>query len=383
MGRYALTPNTTRRVPLLDLAAQHEPIREEIHETLRRVVDSQRFVLGEEVQKLEEEIAAYCGSKYAVGCASGTDALLLAMMALDIGRGDEVVTTPYSFFATVSTIVRAGATPVFVDIDPKTFNLDVGQLEGVLKKHSKVKAILPVHLYGQAARMDELLKIANDHGLPVIEDAAQAIGAEYKGRRVGSMGKIGCFSFFPSKNLGGYGDGGMMTMDDPALVERLKSLREHGAKQKYVHEEVGLNSRLDALQAAVLRVKLRHLDGWHAGRRRNAELYREMFEARKAPVATPIEAEYSTRHVYNQYVIRCERRDELKAYLGERGVGTAIYYPIPLHLQPCFRYVGYKEGDLPVSEACAKDTLSIPVYGELTREDVEYVVDSIAEFYGR
>ncbi len=370
-------------MPLLDLVAQHEPMREEIHGVLRRLVDSQRFVLGEEVERLEEEIAAYCGTKYAVGCASGTDALLLAMMVLGIGQGDEVVTTPYSFFATVSTIVRAGATPVFVDIDPKTFNLNVAQIEEVLKQHSKVKAILPVHLYGQVAQMDELLEIAARHGLPVIEDAAQAIGAEYKGRRVGSMGKIGCFSFFPSKNLGGYGDGGIMTMDDPAMAERLKSLREHGAKQKYVHDEVGLNSRLDALQAAVLRVKLRHLDGWHEGRRRNAALYRELFQSKNVPVVVPVEAEYSTRHVYNQFVIRCERRDELKAFLGERGVGTAIYYPIPLHLQPCFRYVGYKEGDLPVSEACAKDTLSIPVYGELTRDDIEYVVEQIAEFHGR
>lgn len=378
-----MTPNATRRVPLLDLVAQHEPMREEIHGVLRRLVDSQRFVLGEEVERLEEEIAAYCGTKYAVGCASGTDALLLAMMVLGIGQGDEVVTTPYSFFATVSTIVRAGATPVFVDIDPKTFNLNVAQIEEVLKKHSKVKAILPVHLYGQVAQMDDLLEIAARHGLPVIEDAAQAIGAEYKGRRVGSMGKIGCFSFFPSKNLGGYGDGGIMTMDDPAMAERLKSLREHGAKQKYVHDEVGLNSRLDALQAAVLRVKLRHLDGWHEGRRRNAALYRELFKSKNVPVVVPVEAEYSTRHVYNQFVIRCERRDELKAFLGERGVGTAIYYPIPLHLQPCFRYVGYKEGDLPVSEACAKDTLSIPVYGELTRDDIEYVVEQIAEFHGR
>lgn len=378
-----MTPNATRRVPLLDLVAQHEPMREEIHGVLRRLVDSQRFVLGEEVERLEEEIAAYCGTKYAVGCASGTDALLLAMMVLGIGQGDEVVTTPYSFFATVSTIVRAGATPVFVDIDPKTFNLNVAQIEEVLKKHSKVKAILPVHLYGQVAQMDDLLEIAARHGLPVIEDAAQAIGAEYKGRRVGSMGKIGCFSFFPSKNLGGYGDGGIMTMDDPAMAERLKSLREHGAKQKYVHDEVGLNSRLDALQAAVLRVKLRHLDGWHEGRRRNAALYRELFKSKNLPVVVPVEAEYSTRHVYNQFVIRCEKRDELKAFLGERGVGTAIYYPIPLHLQPCFRYVGYKEGDLPVSEACAKDTLSIPVYGELTRDDIEYVVEQIAEFHGR
>lgn len=378
-----MTPNATRRVPLLDLVAQHEPMREEIHGVLRRLVDSQRFVLGEEVERLEEEIAAYCGTKYAVGCASGTDALLLAMMVLGIGQGDEVVTTPYSFFATVSTIVRAGATPVFVDIDPKTFNLNVAQIEEVLKQHSKVKAILPVHLYGQVAQMDELLEIAARHGLPVIEDAAQAIGAEYKGRRVGSMGKIGCFSFFPSKNLGGYGDGGIMTMDDPAMAERLKSLREHGAKQKYVHDEVGLNSRLDALQAAVLRVKLRHLDGWHEGRRRNAALYRELFKSKNLPVVVPVEAEYSTRHVYNQFVIRCEKRDELKAFLGERGVGTAIYYPIPLHLQPCFRYVGYKEGDLPVSEACAKDTLSIPVYGELTRDDIEYVVEQIAEFHGR
>lgn len=378
-----MTPNATRRVPLLDLVAQHEPMREEIHGVLRRLVDSQRFVLGEEVERLEEEIAAYCGTKYAVGCASGTDALLLAMMVLGIGQGDEVVTTPYSFFATVSTIVRAGATPVFVDIDPKTFNLNVAQIEEVLKKHSKVKAILPVHLYGQVAQMDDLLEIAARHGLPVIEDAAQAIGAEYKGRRVGSMGKIGCFSFFPSKNLGGYGDGGIMTMDDPAMAERLKSLREHGAKQKYVHDEVGLNSRLDALQAAVLRVKLRHLDGWHEGRRRNAALYRELFKSKNLPVVVPVEAEYSTRHVYNQFVIRCEKRDELKAFLGERGVGTAIYYPIPLHLQPCFRYVGYKEGDLPVSEACAKDSLSIPVYGELTRDDIEYVVEQIAEFHGR
>ena len=376
-----MTVAAARRIPLLDLQAQHKQIREEILPAILRVVDSQRFVLGEEVAQLEEEIAAYCGTRFAVGCASGTDALSLALMALGVGPGDEVVTTPYTFFATVSTIVRVGATPVFVDIEEDTFNFDASLLEGVLDRHPKVKAILPVHLFGQCPDMDPILELACARGIPVIEDAAQSIGAEYKGRRAGNMGLVGCFSFFPSKNLGGYGDGGILTTNDEGLKERLAALRVHGSKVKYVHEWVGLNSRLDALQAAVLRVKLRHLDGWTEGRRTNAALYRAALTERGAPVALPAERAFSTRHVYNQFVIRSAKRDAAREHLGSRGIGTEVYYPIPLHLQQCFASLGYRQGDLPVSEAAARETIALPIYAELGPEDIAYIADAIAEFH--
>jgi dTDP-4-amino-4,6-dideoxygalactose transaminase len=372
---------SSRPIPLLDLKAQHATIRDEILPEVLRLIDSQQFILGAEVEKLEAEIAAYCGTEFAVGCASGTDALSLAYMALEIGPGDEVITTPYTFFATVSTITRAGATPVFVDIDPGTFNIDVSRLEAALDRHPKVKAITPVHLFGACADMDPILELAAPRGIAVVEDAAQAIGAEYKGRRAGRMGLMGCFSFFPSKNLGGYGDGGMVTTNDPGLAARLKALRVHGEKAKYHHQWVGLNSRLDSLQAAALRVKLRHLDAWSAARAANAARYAEAFARLATPICPPSVADHSTRHIYNQYVIRAPRRDGLQEWLRDRGIGNAIYYPIPLHLQPCFAYLGGKPGDLPASEACAADSLALPVYAELPERDLQAVAETVAAFY--
>ncbi|MEQ1883579.1 MAG: DegT/DnrJ/EryC1/StrS family aminotransferase [Bryobacteraceae bacterium] len=366
-------------VPLLDLQAQFTPMREEVLHEVTRVIDSQRFILGPDVEALEKDIAPYCGAKYAIGCANGTDALFLALLAHGIGHGDPVITTPYTFFATAGAISRIGARPVFVDIDPKTFNLDANQLEIVLRANPEAKAILPVHLYGGAADMDPICKLATERGIPVIEDAAQAIGSEYKGRRVGSIGSIGCFSFFPSKNLGGFGDGGLLTTNDKALADKLMALRVHGTTGVYMHEWVGINSRLDALQAAVLRIKLRHLDAWSEGRRRNAELYRELLE--DAPVQTPVPVGYQTRHIYNQFIIRVENRDNLKSYLGEQGIGTAVYYPLPLHLQNCFSYLGYRAGDFPESEKASKETLALPIFAELTREQIEYVSQAIRTFY--
>ena len=325
-------------------------------------------------------MAEYCKSNYAVGCASGSDALLLALMALDIGPGDRVLTTPYTFFATAAAISRLGAVPVFVDIEPDHFNLDPEQAAQVIRS-GNIKAVIPVHLFGGCADLDPIIAAAGEQGIPVIEDAAQSIGSEYKGRRAGSIGDIGCFSFFPSKNLGAFGDAGLCTSNDAALTERLRSLRVHGSRVKYYHESVGINSRLDALQAAVLRVKLRHLDGWSAARQRNAESYRKLLEAAGAPVVVPRPAPYQTRHIYNQFVIRCERRDELRGYLQRNGVGTEIYYPLPLHLQPCFAYLGYKEGDFPVSEGVSKTSLALPVYPELQRDDLEYVAGQISEFF--
>ena len=323
-----------KQIPLLDLQAQHKQIRDEVLAEIVRVVDSQKFILGEDVKKLEAEIAAYSGTKHAVGCASGSDALMLALMALDVHAGDEVLTTPYTFFATAGAISRVGAVPVFVDVEEDTFNLDVSLMESVLAAHPKVRAIIPVHLFGGCADMDPIMKMANARGIPVIEDAAQSIGSEYKGRRAGSIGQIGAFSFFPSKNLGGYGDGGIMTTDDSALAEKLMALRVHGRTGKYFHQWIGVNSRLDALQAAVLRVKLRYLDGWSAGRARNAERYRSQMAKLAVPVIPAKPVEYQTRHVYNQFVIRCEQRDGLQAHLKKQGIGSEVYYPLPLHLQP-------------------------------------------------
>jgi dTDP-4-amino-4,6-dideoxygalactose transaminase len=370
-----------RRVPLLDLTAQHRAIREETLAAVTRVIDSQKFILGEEVAQLEREIAAYSQAHYAVGCASGSDALFLALLALDVKPGDEILTTPYTFFATAGAIVRAGARPVFVDIDARTFNIDAALLEGALDRHPKVRAMIPVHLFGDCADMDAILAIANARGIAVIEDAAQSIGSEYKGRRAGSMGAIGCFSFFPSKNLGCYGDGGMLTTQDPALHEKLVALRGHGARKKYYHEWVGVNSRLDALQAAVLRVKLPHLDDWTAGRQRNADLYRRRLAEMQAPILLPEPAPSTTRHIYNQFVIQTERRDALQARLKENGVGTEVYYPLPLHLQACFADLGYQAGDFPVSERLAHESLALPVYPELAADDIEYVCRMVQAFY--
>jgi len=370
-----------RQIPLLDLPAQYRHIREEILTAMGRVLDSQRFILGEEVEKLEAELAPYCGCRHAVGCASGSDALVLALMALGIGAGDEVLTVPYTFFATAGSISQVGAVPVFADIEEGTFNLDVGKVAEALAAHPKTRAMVVVHLFGGCADMDRILQIAAGRGIPVIEDAAQSIGAEYKGRRAGGMGSIGCFSFYPTKNLGGYGDGGLVTTNDAELAAKMTALRSHGSTTKYIHPWIGVNSHMDALQAAVLRVKLRYLDGWSDGRRRNAELYRAGLARAGAPVIAPTPAEYQTRHIYNQFVIRAPRRDDLQAYLKQQGVGTDVYYPLPLHLQPCYEFLGRKAGDFPVSERLAGEALALPIHSELAAEDIDYVCEAIAKFY--
>lgn len=372
---------TEKQIPLLDLKAQHKQIRDEVLAEIVRVVDSQKFILGEDVKKLEQEIAPYSGCQYAIGCASGSDALFVALMALDIQPGDEVLTTPYSFFATAGAISRVGAVPVFVDVEEDTFNLDVNRAAEALAAHPKIRAMIPVHLFGGCADMDPILKMAAERGIPIIEDAAQSIGSEYKGRRAGSMGAIGCFSFFPSKNLGGYGDGGIMTTNDAAIAERLAALRVHGSKKKYYHQWIGVNSRLDALQAAVLRVKFRYLDGWSEGRHNNAELYRARLAALSVPVIPTKPAPYQTRHIYNQFVIQGERRDALQEYLKKQGIGTEVYYPLPLHLQPCYEFLGHKPGDFPVSEKLASNSLALPIHSELAAEDIDYVCEAIRSFY--
>jgi len=369
-------------VPLLDLKAQYARIKDDVLPAVHAVLDSQYFILGPTVAACEQQIAEYCGCAHAVGVSSGTDALLVSMMAEGIAPGDEVITTPYTFFATVGSIVRLGATPVFVDIDPITYNLDVAQIEGRITSHTK--AIMPAHLYGQCAEMEPILELAGRHGLVVIEDAAQAIGAEYRGRRAGSMGHYGCFSFFPSKNLGAGGDGGMVTVQDAERAEKLRVLRVHGSKPKYYHSLVGGNFRLDAIQAAIVSAKLPHLDEWSAGRQSNAARYRRLFEqaglVQGGKVRLPVVAE-ARRHIYNQFVIRVERRDELREYLKEHRIGTEIYYPVPLHLQECFASLGCAEGDFPHSEAAARETLALPIYPELSDEQAQYVVERIAGFY--
>jgi len=368
-------------VPLLDLKQQNASLRIDVEDALGRVLDSNSFILGGEVAELENELAVYCGTKHAIGCASGSDAILLALMALEIGPGDEVLTTPYSFFATVSSITRLGATPVFVDIDSATYNLDVEIVES--KITSRTKAIEPVHLYGQCADMTELLSISEGRGIPIVEDAAQAIGAEHDGKRAGSFGAFGCFSFYPSKNLGGMGDGGFLTTNDDMLAEKLRALRVHGAEEKYYHKYVGLNSRLDGFQGAILRVKLPHLDAWTAKRRSNAEYYRQIFTdlGVTEEIGLPTEQE-NGKHTYNQFVIRVpERRDQLRAFLTQKEIGTDIYYPVPLHLQKCFAFLGYSNGDLPQSERAARETLALPIYPELRPDQQNHVAESIAEFF--
>lgn len=372
-----------KQLPLLDLQAQHKHIREEVLAEVVRVIDSQKFILGEDVQKLESEIASYSGTKYAVGCASGSDALSLALMALDIRPGDEVLTTPYTFFATAGAISRLGAVPVFVDVEEHTFNLDTNRATDVLAAHPRIRAMIPVHLFGGCADMDPLCAMAQERRIPIIEDAAQSIGSEYKNRRAGSIGQVGAFSFFPSKNLGAYGDGGMLTTDDASLAERLAALRVHGRTGKYFHQWVGINSRLDALQAAVLRVKFRYLDEWTERRQRNAERYCAQFAESSIPVTPTSPAAYQTRHVYNQFTIRCLDRDSLQKYLKKQGIGSEVYYPLPLHLQPCFADLGYKQGDFPVSEKLAAESLSLPVHAELATDEIDYICDSIRFFYAQ
>ncbi|HOW86862.1 MAG TPA: DegT/DnrJ/EryC1/StrS family aminotransferase [Candidatus Aminicenantes bacterium] len=373
-------------VPLLDLKAQYAAIREEIRPALDRVVESQFFILGPEVEALESEIAAYAGVRHAIGVSSGTDGLLVALMALGIKPGDEVVTTPFSFFATAGVIARLGAVPVFADIDPATFNIDPALLGRAITP--RTRAILPVHLFGQCADMDPILAAARARGIPVVEDACQSIGAEYKGRKAGSLGDLGVFSFFPSKNLGGFGDGGMVVTNDPALSERIRLLRQHGSAKTYHHKLVGGNFRLDALQAAVLRVKLKHLDGWSAARRANAARYSELLAGTglldRSAVQVPVREKSGdpNHHIFNQYTLRARKRDGLQAFLKAAGIGTAVYYPVPLHLQECFAGLGNKAGDFPEAEKAAAEVLSLPVYPELAREQMDHVVRKIDEFYG-
>ncbi len=365
-------------IPLVDLKAQYRTIKDEINEAIAEALESQWFILGPNVNELEDRIADYCDVKHAVGVASGSDALLLALMAIHIGHGDEVITTPFTFFATAGSVSRLGARPVFVDIDPRTYNIDPQLIEE--KITDRTKAIIPVHLYGQCADMDPILKIAEKHDLCVIEDAAQAIGASYKDRQAASIGHLGCLSFFPTKNLGGYGDGGMILTDDEELAEKLKILRAHGSKPKYYHSVVGCNSRLDALQAAILLAKLKHLDSWNDARRQNAKIYDSLFA--DMDVVTPHTEDFNF-HIYNQYVIRVANRDELKAFLKEEGIGTEIYYPVPLHLQECYSELGHKPGDMPVSAEASRQTLALPVYAELTQEQQEEVVERIGGFFSR
>lgn len=366
---------------MLDLRTQFGEIRDDVLAAVTRIFDAQYFILGPEVAGLEREIASYCGVEFGVGCASGSDALLLALMALDVKAGDEVVTTPFTFFATAGAIARLGAKPVFVDIDPSTYNLDPSLLEP--RMTWRTRAIIPIHLYGQAADMDGVRNVADLHGVPIIEDAAQAIGAEYNGRRAGSLGHMACFSFYPTKNLGGAGDGGMLTTDDIELAEKVKMLRDHGMRPRYYYRFVGVNSRLDEVQAAVLRIKLSRLEQWQDRRAAIAESYNRLFDQAGLgdKLSTPVVAP-GRRHVYHQYVVRIRdgRRDALREYLRGFEIGSEIYYPVPLHLQDCFRTLGYKEGDFPESELAAREVLALPIYPSLTASQQEAVVGRIAEF---
>lgn len=377
------------KVSLLNLKLQYQGIREEVLKEIGKVCDNQSFILGENVKALEQEIAEYCNAKFAIGVASGTDAILLPLMAVGIAPGDRVITTPYTFFATAGSIARLNAIPVFADVEPDTYNIDPDKLEHVIKKQSaaqraRLRAIIPVHLYGQCAEMEPIIKISKKYKLAVIEDAAQSIGARYKGKMAGSLGDFGSFSFYPSKNLGGFGDGGMVTANNEKLSEEVRILRVHGSKPKYYHKMVGINSRLDELQAAVLRIKLRHLEAWTNQRIERAERYDRLFkdEGLLDTVSLPVRRAYN-HHVFNQYIVRVKKRDALRDYLAKEGIGTEIYYPVPLHLQQCFKYLGYKKGDFPVSEKAARETLALPIYPELVLEEQEYVVKKIAEFYGK
>ncbi|MCG6972681.1 MAG: DegT/DnrJ/EryC1/StrS family aminotransferase [Desulfobacterales bacterium] len=375
------------QVPLLDLKQQYKTIKEDILETAQEVFESQYFILGPKVKALEEKIAEYCSSTHAVGVSSGTDALLISLMAADIGYQDTVITSPYTFFATAGSVARCGARPVFVDIDPHTYNISPDLLESTTQSMtqselSKLKAVIPVHLYGQCADMAPILEVCEKHGLMVIEDAAQAIGAEYNGKRAGAMGDFGCFSFFPSKNLGAFGDGGMVTTNSDEFHAKLLKLRVHGSHPKYYHQLVGGNFRLDAFQAAVVSVKLKYLDRWTNARRENARHYRSLFEAAGLTDRVQLPVEKETRHIYNQFVIRVkEKRDDLRRFLSDAGIGTEVYYPVPLHLQECFSDLGYKTGDFPAAEHAALHTLALPIYPELSDDQMAYVVERIKAFF--
>ncbi len=371
-------------IPILDLKRQYHSIKSEIDRAIARVVESGQFILGPEVEAFEREVAQYVGVKHAIGVASGTDALWLALKAAQIGPGDRVIVPSFTFFATAGAVCNVGATPVFADIDPKTFNINPGFVQDLLESNAQLqertKAIIPVHLYGQPAEMDTLLKIAQRYKLTVIEDAAQAIGARYRDRTVGTLGHLGCFSFFPTKNLGAYGDGGLVITNDDALAERVRLLRVHGSKPKYYHHIVGTNSRLDALQAAILRVKLAHLAAWTRSRQQIASQYDQAFSHLEG-LTVPYQAPDRT-HIYHQYTIRVlgGRRDALQKHLKEHGIGTEIYYPLPLHLQPCFAHLGYREGQLPESERASREVLSLPIFPELTEEEREYIIRTIKGF---
>ena len=372
----------TSGVPLLDLQAQYRPIRADILAAIERVCDSQRFIMGPEITALEGEMAAMLGVRHAIAVSSGTDALLLALMALGITAGDEVVTPTYSFFATAGAVVRLGATPVLVDIDDTTFNLDPEKLAGAVTP--RTKAIIPVHLFGQSADMDPILDIAARAHVPVVEDAAQAIGASYKSRPLGGLGAFGCFSFFPSKNLGAFGDAGLLTTNDAGLAKQAKLLRTHGMEPRYYHHIVGANFRMDALQAAILRVKAPHLAEWTAARRANADRYRSLFRDAGVLDRVTLPEEAADRwHIYNQFVIRTTDRDGLKSHLDARGIGNEIYYPVPFHLQPCFASLGHRAGDFPEAERAAGQSLAVPIYSELTAAQQETVVGAVAEFVNR
>lgn len=370
-------------IPLLDLKAQFQPFRAEILAAIQQVCDEQGFVLGPRVVAFEEAIATYTGARHAVGCASGSDALLLSLMALGVGEGDEVITVPFTFFATAGAISRLGAKPVFVDIERDSYNLDPTHIEKAIT--SRTKAIIPVHLFGQCADMAAINRIGAARHIPVIEDACQAIGAAQNGVRAGVLGTMGCFSFFPSKNLGGFGDGGMITTNDQRLADSLAMLRVHGSRVRYLHEAIGINSRLDALQAVILHIKLKYLDQWAEGRRRNAARYQQLFEQAGIPdncVTLPVVHD-GNFHVYNQYTVRVTQRDDLRAHLKEKGIGTEIYYPLPMHLQNCYKELGHRKGSFPVSEEAAEQVLSLPIYAELSEQHLAYVVHSIAAFYRR
>ena len=381
------TSGSARRqgVPLLDLSRQYATLRKEVLAAVEAVCDSQHYILGPAVSDFETRAAKFLGANFCIGCASGTDAIFLALAAAGIGPGDEVVTTPFSFFATASSITRIGARPVFADIDPNTYNLDPHSVQSLLDHHVRVKAILPVHLYGQCADMDALANIAEQSGLVVVEDAAQAFGATWRGRRAGTLGQLACFSFYPTKNLNAFGDAGAVTTNDEDLAARVRLLRAHGSRQRYYHEEIGWNSRLDSVQAAVLSVKLKYLEKWNRQRQQYAETYAKLF--RKAglghpdsPVRLP-ETDPNTSHIYHQYVIRAQRRDELRRFLTDREIGSEVFYPVPLHRQKAFDYLGYGEGSVPIAEAAAREVLALPMFAELRDDELRIVVDAIAEFY--
>jgi dTDP-4-amino-4,6-dideoxygalactose transaminase len=371
-----------QKVPLLDLRAQYAPIRRDVLEAMTRVCDTQQFILGPEVEALERDLEAFLEVPHAIGMSSGTDALLAALMALGVGPGDEVITPPFSFFATGGSIARVGARPVFVDIDAATYNIDPAALSAAITPNTK--AIIPVHLFGQSAEMTPILEVAFRSGVPVVEDAAQAVGARYRDRPVGGIGTIGCFSFFPTKNLGAFGDAGLVTTRDAELARRMRAIRQHGGEKKYQHDSVGANFRLDALQAAILRVKLPHLPEWTRARQRNAKRYETLFASAGLTnmVRLPVHAADRT-HIYNQFVIRVPQRDQLRAYLHAEGIETEVYYPVPLHLQPCFRRLGYQAGSFPVAEAAANEVLALPIYGELNEAQQAWVVRAIEMFFQR